>query len=193
MLICVTGKSGSGKSTLSKLLAKQLGYKYINVDELSHQIYENAEVVNKLINLFGTQVCNNWGKLDRKKIGQIIFNKNNLSTVEKFNNITWPYIKNLIDAELCNNCIIDWNLLPLTEFWQHKSIKILVKAKDQNKRLEKIIERDKIAKHYAMLRDNAGINYNEHEFDFVFENNYNLDALNIFVKSVVNFITKLVM
>ena len=34
MIIYITGKSGSGKSTFSKRLAKELNYKYIDVDEV---------------------------------------------------------------------------------------------------------------------------------------------------------------
>ena len=47
MIIYITGKSGSGKSTFSKRLAKELNYKYIDVDEVGHKVYEFPEIMEK--------------------------------------------------------------------------------------------------------------------------------------------------
>ena len=51
MIIYVTGKSGSGKSTLAKLLAQQLGHKYIDIDKVGHMVYDNPDVMQKIYNL----------------------------------------------------------------------------------------------------------------------------------------------
>lgn len=48
--------------------------------------------------------------------------------------------------------------------------------------------RDNVTQEYVKLRDRASIEYNESEFDFVFDNNYNDVELQKNVAIVVNFI-----
>ena len=188
MIIYVTGKSGSGKSTFSKLLAKELNYKYIDVDDIGHKVYEYPEIMKKAYQLFGTNINNELGEFDRKKLGQIVFSERHSERVKAFSDLTWEYMKKILDNELVDNSVVDWILLPHTKYWANNALRILVKPHDKNVRLRKLMVRDNITEEYVTLRDKASIEYNESEFDFVFMNDYNYEKLKDNVSNVMNYI-----
>jgi len=188
MIIYVTGKSGSGKSTFSKLLANKLNYKYIDVDDIGHRVYEYPEIMEKAYELFGMQINDDNGKFNRKKLGQIVFSERHSDRVKAFSDLTWEYMKKVLDSEIVDNSVIDWILLPHTKYWSKNAVRILIKPQDEELRLEKLMKRDNITKEYVKLRDNASIEYNENEFDFVFTNDYNKDKLNENILNVQNFL-----
>ncbi|MDY5676327.1 MAG: hypothetical protein SPK63_00815 [Eubacteriales bacterium] len=64
----------------------------------------------------------------------------------------------------------------------------MIKSKDEELRFKKLMLRDNVTQEYVKLRDRASIEYNESEFDFVFDNNYNDVELQKNVAIVVNFI-----
>ena len=69
----LTGVIASGKSTVSRKLA-QLGAKLIDFDLIARQVVEPGKpAYNDVIKYFGTQVCQEDGSLDRKKISDIVF------------------------------------------------------------------------------------------------------------------------
>lgn len=188
MIIYVTGKSGSGKSTFSKLLAKELGYKYIDVDDIGHKVYESPDIMEKVYQLFGTDINDEFGKFDRKKLGQIVFSERHSERVKAFNDLTWEYMKKMLDDKIVDNSVVDWILLPNTKYWANKALRILVKPQDEDARFKKIMSRDNITEEYVKLRDKASIEYNEKEFDFVFENDYNEEKLKSNISDIVKYI-----
>lgn len=188
MIIYVTGKSGSGKSTFSKLLAKELGYKYIDVDDIGHKVYESPDIMEKVYQLFGTDINDEFGKFDRKKLGQIVFSERHSERVKAFNDLTWEYMKKMLDDKIVDNSVVDWILLPNTKYWANKALRILVKPQDEDARFKKIMSRDNITEKYVKLRDKASIEYNEKEFDFVFENDYNEEKLKSNISDIVKYI-----
>ncbi|RDU65457.1 dephospho-CoA kinase [Helicobacter sp. MIT 14-3879] len=91
--IVITGGIGSGKSTVCNLL-KLYGYTIIDADNISHLQLEASK--NEVIAYFGSEILKN-GNIDRKKLGQIVFNdKNKLQILE---NILHPKIKEEIYKE----------------------------------------------------------------------------------------------
>lgn len=72
-VIGITGKSGSGKTTFASLLAKELKCKHIDIDKIGHEAIFRPEILDTLCEKFGTEILDEHGKLDRKKMGDIIF------------------------------------------------------------------------------------------------------------------------
>jgi dephospho-CoA kinase len=69
----LTGVIASGKSTVSSKLA-EMGAKLIDFDLIAHQVVEPGKpAYNDVVKYFGTQVCQEDGTLDRKKISDIVF------------------------------------------------------------------------------------------------------------------------
>lgn len=183
-LILVTGRSGSGKSTFAKLLAKKLDYRYIDIDRVGHSIYDDKEIMEKVVSLFGQAIFDDDGKFNRKKLGKIIFEEKGSQRVKAFNDLTWKSMESKIDSQLNENIILDWILLPTTKHWENDAIKILVVPKNNEERLNKIIERDHISREYLKNRESAGIDYNENEFDFIVTNDYSAGGLEKWVEEI---------
>ena len=72
-IIGLTGNIATGKSTVMQILM-QLGATTIDADRVVHQLYaENQPLVNAICLMFGQEVIGADGKLDRPKLGQIVF------------------------------------------------------------------------------------------------------------------------
>lgn len=87
--IAITGIVASGKSSVCDILASHGAY-VIKSDEIVHRLYsQNHEVQKKLVAKFGKIILSQ-GKIDRHKLGQIVFSdKTALTTLEEF---IHPYV-----------------------------------------------------------------------------------------------------
>jgi len=70
-VIGILGGIGSGKSTVAAEFGK-LGCGVIDADEIAHKLLEKKNVKEKIITLFGP-VLDSAGKIDRKKLADIVF------------------------------------------------------------------------------------------------------------------------
>ena len=71
-IIGILGGIASGKSTVAAEFAK-LGCKVIDADEIAHELLEKKTVKEKIVGLFGQAVLDSAGKIDRKKLADIVF------------------------------------------------------------------------------------------------------------------------
>ena len=86
----LTGVIASGKSTVSTKLA-ELGAKLIDFDLIARQVVEPGRpAYNDVLKYFGTQVCQEDGTLDRKKISDIVFK--DMEKRKKLEEFTHPRI-----------------------------------------------------------------------------------------------------
>ena len=93
MLICITGQIGSGKTSLLNEF-KSLGFKTFEIDKYIHEIYKKNKIGYQLIKKnFGDSYVNEI-EVDRKKLGQLVFNDN--KKLNKLNSLTIPLIRQKI-------------------------------------------------------------------------------------------------
>lgn len=93
MLICVTGQIGSGKTSVLDEF-KNLGFKTFEMDKYIHEVYKKNEIGYNLIKKnFGDSYVNNT-EVNRKKLGQLVFNNNKM--LDKLNALTIPLIQQKI-------------------------------------------------------------------------------------------------
>lgn len=96
-IIGLTGNIASGKSKISEYL-KTKGYKIIDADLIGKTILEEDTIKNKLVRIFGTEILNEDGSINRKNLGSIVFSsKKNL---EKLNRITLPILSKKIRKKI---------------------------------------------------------------------------------------------
>ena len=183
MTIFVTGKSGVGKSYLADRLAAQLKYKYVDIDAISKSIYLDSEIVDAVVELLGGSILDADGHIDTKCIGKIIFNKNNVELKEKFYELTYRYIQQLLKSVSTENMVMEWSMLPLVDLWRMPGVKVLVTA-DEQTRVQKILTRDNISLSYLQTRDAAGVNFDQYQYDYVFNNDYTEESVVSFVNEI---------
>eukprot|EP00871_Galdieria_phlegrea_P000992 jgi/Galph1/1894/GphlegSOOS_G562.1 len=90
IVIGLTGSIASGKSTVVQLL-QQKGVVVIDADVIARQVVEPGTFTYKrLVRLFGSQIVGPDGRLDRSRLGQIVFSDENKR--RQLNGITHPVI-----------------------------------------------------------------------------------------------------
>ena len=68
----ITGSIASGKSTVANLL-KERGFSVIDADIIAHEQLEICKC--EIVKAFGEQILDEGGRIDRKKLGAIVFNE----------------------------------------------------------------------------------------------------------------------
>ena len=72
-IIGITGGIASGKSTVTEFL-RQLGYQVIDADQVVHELQEpGGRLYQALLSTFGSSILQEDGRLDRPKLGAMIF------------------------------------------------------------------------------------------------------------------------
>ena len=90
IVIGVTGIFGSGKSTVSGML-KSYGLKIIDADKIAHRyLLPGTGTYKKILDCFGRGVLKKNDKIDRKKLGKLVFSNKKL--LKKLNNIVHPKV-----------------------------------------------------------------------------------------------------
>ena len=176
-IIGVTGKSGSGKTTFASLLAKELKCKHIDIDKIGHEAIFRPEILDTLCETFGAEILDENGKLDRKKMGDIVFTQRH--KMKELSDLTWEFMQQQLDSILLQGdetIVLEWILLPHSRYWKKCDCKILVTS-DNEIRKNKVMERDNISEEYFDKRDSASIDYTKTYFDYIFENDYKAQTM----------------
>lgn len=90
LVIGLTGNIGCGKSSLSKILEENY-FDIIDADLISREIMNNSDLLKEVFDTFGDNIKRNDGTLDRKKLGEIVFNDD--KKLIELNSLTHPAIK----------------------------------------------------------------------------------------------------
>lgn len=98
MIIGLTGGIATGKSTVSKMI-KELEIPVIDADIIAREVVEIGETAYaKIVDYFGRGILNETGSLDRKKLGEIVFNNDEKRLV--LNKIVHPAVRNRINEKI---------------------------------------------------------------------------------------------
>ena len=196
MIIGITGKSGSGKSTLSNLIKGVTTTEcvHLDIDRIGHNVLLLPEVRDELIKSYGEELVIE-NMVDRRKLGEIVFTSG--KEMAKLKEITWKYMRVEIDKFIEENkdkhIILDWLLLTLTDYFDMCDMKILLDTPYEIRK-ERAMKRDNISEEAFNLRENASIDFDKNKFNFVVEDEDDINKLVglIKAKDVVNtFIKKM--
>lgn len=188
-ILGLTGGSGTGKSAACTAFAR-LGCGVIDADATYRTLCDTCEPMLKEIqNVFG-DVFSTDGKLDRKKLGAIVFA--DAQKLQQLNAITHPYIRQAArDAFAayskrgCLLCIYDAPVLfeGQMETLCDKTCAVLAA---RNTRIARIVARDAITEEYAALRIDAQKDdaFYRERCDYVVQNDADLDTLYAQVRKI---------
>lgn len=159
MIIGITGSIGTGKSVVTKYLANS-GYPVLDSDLLAGEELENEEVIKEIVSYFGELVLSN-GKIDRKKLGELIFRNN--SDRETLNRIIHPRVIAKIEekAKQAEGLLfVDVPLLFEAKL-EHLFAKIIVVYTSKETQLKRLMVRDRIDEEYALAKIAAQMDIEE--------------------------------
>lgn len=182
MIIGITGSIGTGKSTVSNYLISK-GYSVVDADKISKGAYNiGSNGYKAILEVFGEEILNSNGEVDRKKIKKIVFDNSNM--LQRLNMAIHPIIINEIEKEIeillesQNVVFLDAPLLIETEL--HKKVnKIIVVICDKNEQINRIIKRDKITADMAISIINSQMSIDQKlKFaDYIVYNNSTIENL----------------
>lgn len=179
----LTGGIASGKTTVANLF-KQYDIPIINVDVIAHDIQKNNDVIDLILNQFGGCVFNQeTHEIDRKKLGNIVFN--NINQLNKLNNIMQPLIKNKIKHLLLNYdqsrlVVLDIPLL-FEQHYEKLVDKIIVVYVDKKTQIERLKKRNNLELKEALQRIQIQLSLEKKKqlADYVIDNNQSIEQTKI--------------
>ncbi len=97
-VIGLTGGIGSGKSTVAEVLEAQ-GAAVLSADIIGHEVYNPGRPAwQEIVNEFGQDVVADDGKIDRKKLGAVVFS--DPKHLAALNSIVHPRMKGMMRERL---------------------------------------------------------------------------------------------
>ncbi|MBO8441952.1 MAG: dephospho-CoA kinase [Firmicutes bacterium] len=179
----LTGGIASGKTTVANLF-KQYDIPIINVDVIAHDIQKNNDVIDLILNQFGGCVFNQeTHEIDRKKLGNIVFN--DINQLNKLNNIMQPLIKNKIKHLLLNYdqsrlVVLDIPLL-FEQHYEKLVDKIIVVYVNKKTQIERLKKRNNLELKEALQRIQIQLSLEKKKqlADYVIDNNQSIEQTKI--------------
>ncbi|AJD04136.1 dephospho-CoA kinase [Campylobacter lari] len=183
----VTSSIAGGKSSFIRIV-QNLGFNTLSADTIAHELLnENANSIAKLFNDDDLIIA---GKIDRKKLGAIVFN--DLNAKKKLEDFLHPKIKEVIlqKAQILDKknkaFFIELPLFFENNHYQNLGKSILIYA-PKELLLQRLMQRDNLDENEALKRINLQLDIEEKlkKADFVIKNTSGYEN---FEKNVLNFL-----
>ena len=182
IILGLTGSIGCGKSSVSNIL-KDNNIDIIDADLISRNILNDKNLLNLVFERFGDSVKNVDGSLNRKALGNIVFNDDN--KLIELNSLTHPRIKETIINEieilkLHNKEVIVIDAPLLIEGGYLEMVdKLLVITCNNEIQISRIQKRDNCTREEALGRINSQISQEEKVkyADYILDNSGSIENL----------------
>jgi dephospho-CoA kinase len=150
----ITGGIGSGKSTVCNLF-RNLGVPIFSSDEIGRSILNNnEEVKQKVIILFGRDMYQNDGTIDRFRMGKLVFS--DPQALEQISKIVHPLVQEQFELFCIKNeshsYILKEAAILFESGYFHDLNKIINVSAPKEERIKRVIERDKGIKEDVLKR-----------------------------------------
>ncbi|MFD2639886.1 dephospho-CoA kinase [Piscibacillus salipiscarius] len=165
VIIGLTGSIATGKSTVSKMF-KEWEIPVVDADQIARNVVKPGEpAYEKIVEHFGEKVLYENGMLNRKKLGEIVFNDE--EERKRLNSFIHPEIrKEMIrqrESHVANGepaVVLDIPLLFESKLFDYVD-KVLVVYVEPEVQLERLMERDESGKEEALSRIQSQISITE--------------------------------
>ncbi|CAM8950077.1 unnamed protein product [Rhodiola kirilowii] len=195
-LVGLTGGIASGKSTVSNLF-KANGIPVVDADFIARDVLKKGTAGwKKVVKVFGTDILQADGEVDRLRLGQIVFS--DPSKRQLLNRLLAPHISMGIFFEIAKLWLKGWKVIVLDipllfeaklDRWTKPIIVVWV---DPNTQLNRLMVRDSSSENDARNRINAqmSLDLKREKADIVINNTGSLDDLNEEFRKVLFEVTK---
>ena len=194
--LAITGNIAAGKTLIESLLHEE-GFLTIDTDEIVHELLSaDKEIIDKVNNLFDNEVKDKEGKINRKKLGDIVFNDK--TKLEKLEKILHPEVKKAVDKFFLENekeKILAVSVPQLYETgWEVYFDCILLVLADDKIRKKRLLLRNNLSEDAAQKRLEAQIPQEEkiEKSDFVINNSEDIENTRLQLKKVLVRLTKMI-
>ncbi len=177
LVLGITGNIASGKSTVSKELAHR-GAVVLDADQLAREVVASgSSALKKVVKLFGTEILQKDGDLDRDRLGQMVFA--DVKVRAMLNGIIHPEIaKKSIEQlqqlrETTAAPLIIYEAPLLFEVGAENRVdKVLVVKIDPEEQIRRLMARDRLSEADARQRMNSQMQQEKKiiRADFVIDN-----------------------
>lgn len=155
LVLGLTGNIGCGKSSLSNILIENK-IDVVDADIIARHIFEDKDLLHRTFEVFGEDIINDDQTLNRKALGNIVFNDDEKLIL--LNSLTHPKIKekiiDKINKDKNNNkdiIVIDAALLVEGGYLDIVD-KLVVVTCNEEIQIQRIQKRDKCSKEEAVSR-----------------------------------------
>lgn len=186
----ITGGMGSGKSTVTNILRNLEPIEVLDGDLISREIVNRPEILRTLIQFFGTEIVDLEGRLDRKKLGEIVFSGGQ-ERVWALNRIMHKpiglEIKRRVEEMQGKKILLDV-ALPVYEGFVDTCHEIWCVISNRELRVQRILQRGGLS--LVQVNQRLSFQPTDHDYqsiaDKVIENNGNLVELEDRVRTLWN-------
>lgn len=165
-VIGLTGGIATGKSTAAAFFKKEK-IPVIDADAITHQLYgENATGSQAIKKAFGAEYLDKEGKVDRQKLGQLVFNQP--AALKKLDRIIHPLVVQELKKQIKqegknhNPLVIDVPLL-FESGLDKLCDAIIVISLPEELQVKRLMERNQLTKQQAITRINSQMPLSEKE------------------------------
>ncbi len=184
IVIGLTGGIGTGKSTVSDYLRKK-GCIILDADDISRKMTEAGMPALSIIqNVFGDEVINSDGSLNRHKLGDIVFN--NRDKLQKLQQIiTTEVVDNInrnlsqLQSEHCDKIVVIDAPLLFECGMENIADENWLVISEMSVRIKRVKERDNLSEEQIIARINNQMSQEDKEklSDYVLDNSGSLQQL----------------
>ena len=191
LVLGLTGDIGCGKSSVSTIFMEN-NIKVVDADIVARQIFDDKNLLNEVFSTFGESIKNQDGSLNRRALGNIVFNDDEKLIL--LNNLTHPKIKQKIlsKVEEYKNqgekiVVIDAALLIEDDYIPYIQKLILITCRKEIQ-INRIIARDNCTKEEAISRINSQMSQEEKvKFaDYIIDNSNSFEELQKKVLEIIS-------
>ncbi|MCQ2548150.1 MAG: dephospho-CoA kinase [Clostridia bacterium] len=185
LILGVSGGIGSGKSTVSSYIMDKTKCKCIDADKMSHDMCKaGSKQLMEIVKHFGSEVLTSDGNLNRKYLGDIVFNDpSKLEVLEHFTTDKiveeiHNEVKQYKEMEDCKLVLLDAPLLFEKDLYKLCDINLLVTC-DLDRKIERLMARDGFGREQIISRINNQMSDEEKSkfADVILDNSKDLDYL----------------
>jgi len=158
--IALTGGIGTGKSSASAILSL-FGFRVIDADKIAHSVLDSK--ANEIAQIFGKEFILSDGKVDRKRLGRVVFADKSLR--EELESIVHPSIREEIEkASLEQERLGKPYLIDIPLFFERGNYpidRVITVYAPRELQIERIMKRDSLSEDEALQRIDAQMDIEE--------------------------------